>query len=85
MVMLSDEEILQEMRKTKVDGEATLSDFLHYTFLDAKSLGVFTTYDDRWHWYSDIRCDEMEETEIEILKPVLATVKKLILQGVENE
>jgi len=78
--MVTDEDILQAMRKTKIVGKADLSDFLDYNFVDAKSLGVRTSLPDRWHWHSDIRKDELEDMEFAILKPVLETVKKLLQQ-----
>ena len=65
--------------KSIVDGVTTIRDYLDYNVNDSVSLGIVITEKDtnwnpKYHWYSDIRCDEIDETDAEIMRRVLRPV-----------
>lgn len=65
--------------KAAIDEITTIKDYLDYDVTDSISLGIPILETDkdgkpRYHWYSDIRGDETDETEAEILRRVLKPV-----------
>ena len=65
--------------KAVIDEITTIKDYLNYDVTDSVSLGIPILETDkngkpRYHWYSDIRGDEMDETEAEIIRRVLKPV-----------
>lgn len=65
--------------KAVIDEITTIKDYLDYDVTDSISLGIPILETDkdgkpRYHWYSDIRGDETDETEAEILRRVLKPV-----------
>ena len=65
--------------KTVIDEITTIKDYLDYDVMDSVSLDIPILETDkngkpRYHWYSDIRGDEMDETEAEIMRRLLKPV-----------
>jgi hypothetical protein len=65
--------------KAIVDDITTIGDYLDYNVNDSVSLGIpilekDANGDPKYHWYSDIRGDEMDETDAEIMRRVLRPV-----------
>ena len=65
--------------KSVVDDVTTIGDYLNYNVNDSVSLGVVILHKDesgnpKYHWYSDIRGDEIDDTNAEIMRRVLKPV-----------
>ena len=65
--------------KAVIDEITTIKDYLDYDVMDSVSLDIPILETDkngkpRYHWYSDIRGDEMDETEAEIMRRLLKPV-----------
>jgi hypothetical protein len=65
--------------KAVIDEVTTIDDYLKFDVNDSVSLGIPILEKDkngnpRYHWYSDIRGDEMDETAAEIMRRVIRPV-----------
>ncbi len=65
--------------KAVIDEITTIRDYLDFDVGDSVSLGIPILETDkngkpRYHWYSDIRGDEMDETAAEIMRRLLKPV-----------
>jgi hypothetical protein len=88
MTPLTKEELegaVQIALSATIDEITTIRDYLNIDVTDSESLGIVLLEKDsngrpRYHWYSDIRGDEMDETYAEIIRRMLRPVLENFIQ-----